>query len=497
MRDFKKFLQERYFIICSTAIVFFAIAIRFYNYTNRITLAADQAGFAIIARFSLLNFQLPFLGPFSSAGPFQTGGEWYWIVMAGSVFNLGNVMSPWYFMTLLSVLFVVLMIFFGRYLSGNIFGLFLGLLTAVSTSQIIQSPNLTNQTPIMLFTLLGLWSGVAYARTTDNKYIFLQALSIGIASTIHLQGAAAVVLIASTLLFTKTKNFRAYLLVALGIAIAWIPVLIVDVFNNFFNTRNMLQYYLFNTSPVPFEVLGRRWLTFILYFVPSSWGYIVGGNIWVAYGVMILATVCAGVRIVKRTLTAEWYILFVTTGLMIAVLRYTRTPLFDSYLIFLHPFVLTITCFGIYAVFRFSKIMGVLVLGIVIISGLHRAYVEIPKNTNTLLRDMSEIKHSLIQRYPNTRFTLFDYDHKTVAKSYPVALLLYQDHRITENGHPIGFTFEIPEIGANNWEYVYRGFTGIRVIDLEGSTSAQLTQDKWELVSPKSMYDATEYWYKK
>ena len=70
-------------------IVFFVIIVvavffRFYRYEERWGLAHDQAAFAITGRYALSKHVLPLMGPFSSGGPFQTSGTWYWFVMIGT-----------------------------------------------------------------------------------------------------------------------------------------------------------------------------------------------------------------------------------------------------------------------------------------------------------------------------------------------------------------------------------------------------------------------------
>ena len=68
-------------VVATWIIVGIAFVLRFYNYNNRWGLAYDQAHDALVARYALEAGKIPLVGPFSSAGAFQTGGEWYWIIM--------------------------------------------------------------------------------------------------------------------------------------------------------------------------------------------------------------------------------------------------------------------------------------------------------------------------------------------------------------------------------------------------------------------------------
>src|SRR5438045_1493449 len=127
------------FIYLAIGITLLAALLRFNNYSNRWGLAYDQAHDAVVARGALDQNRIPLLGPFSSAGPFQTGGEWYWLIMLGTKFNTSLVMSPWIFLTALYVLYVFLLIHLGKELFGKSYGLLLGLLASISTEQIAQS----------------------------------------------------------------------------------------------------------------------------------------------------------------------------------------------------------------------------------------------------------------------------------------------------------------------------------------------------------------------
>lgn len=183
-------LHRYWFGIGIFVLVFIASFLRFYNYQNRWGLGYDQAHDALVARYALENHQLPFLGPFSSAGPFQTGGEWYWFIMLATLVYPHSVITPWIVLTGVYVVFVFLITILGKELVSKQFGLLVGLLSTVSTAQIAQSVNLTNQSPLALISLCSIWSMIKYVKERKNIYLFFLGLSVSLASTIHLQGAS-------------------------------------------------------------------------------------------------------------------------------------------------------------------------------------------------------------------------------------------------------------------------------------------------------------------
>src|SRR5260221_5008170 len=81
-------------------IIAITLLLRFYLYPVRWGLAYDQAHDAIVARYALAHGKIPLLGPFSSAGPFQTGGEWYWFIMLGIGLFPFWIQGPWVLLTL-------------------------------------------------------------------------------------------------------------------------------------------------------------------------------------------------------------------------------------------------------------------------------------------------------------------------------------------------------------------------------------------------------------
>jgi hypothetical protein len=70
--------------------------------------AYDQAHDSLVALHALAEHKISLVGPFSSAGAFQTGGQWYWIVMAGIFLFPFMFIGPWIFMVLWSVVFVII-----------------------------------------------------------------------------------------------------------------------------------------------------------------------------------------------------------------------------------------------------------------------------------------------------------------------------------------------------------------------------------------------------
>lgn len=474
-------------------VLFLAVFLRFYNYNNRWGLATDQAHDALVARYALSSRQIPLLGPFSSAGPFQTGGEWYLFIMIGTLINPFTVISPWIFITFLYVLFVFLMIKFGEQLIDRKFGLVLGLLSAVSTAQITQSTNLTNQSPIALFSLLSIWASFKFARNKKPLYLFLMGFCISFAASIHLQGAILFVLVPVTLFFTRYLKLKGLAILLIGLILPLLPILASDLQHNFFNFQNMLHYYLYDQYKISLDVLGRRWLTFLLDFIPSSWGFTIGGDKITGLLIILGLVIVSAKKILKNKMSVEFKILLASFLLIIFVLRYTRTPLFQSYLVFLHPFILILSSFLIYTLYKYKKYLGLLFLFLVLIFSLQRDFKEINYSSENSTAVRSEkLKNVLIKEVPNRKFAVFDYKRLYPGISFPLSLFLDVNQRIDDNGFRVG----VASSGANlKYQKLYEG-ENIVLFDLNSKSKEDLGRQNWSFVNPSAIYKETEEWNK-
>lgn len=479
-------------------IIFFLVIalLRFYNYENRWGLAQDQAAFAITARYAMETKQLPLLGPFSSAGPFQTGGEWYWIVMLGTFIYPFSVLTPWVMLGLLSIIFVFLMIFVGKEIINKFFGIILGILSAVSTAQIAQSTNLSNQTPVALFSLLAIFFMVKYVKTKKKRYLFFLGLAIGAASSIHLQGIALFPLAMATLIIPNFPkiSLKEILLILSGIVMPWLPVFYADYQNNFYNINNMLNY-LFQQNKVSFEVLGRRWLTFLSIFIPNAWAHIIGGFTYISYVIILLLVAFTTQSFLKKLIPKTLFILIVSAISMLVILRYTRTPLFDSFIVFIHPFVIILTGWVIYKVFQKHRLVGLALLCIIVFSSLYKDIYLIKNSSNFTAKQAYLSKERLTKVYPSDSFAIYDYQFKNTNNSLPLVLFLQAEGKISDHGRRIGVVTATPS--SSLWRdshLVFEG-DGYQLFDLNASTGAQLGSASWALMNPSEIYTSTQKWY--
>lgn len=479
-------------------ILLLASILRFYSYNSRWALAYDQAWFAIIGRYALMNFKLPLLGPFASGGPFQTGGEWFWIVMLGTLLNPFSVISPWILITLLSIIQVILMYFIGKLILNKSFGLLVALLCAVSTSQVLQATNLTSQMTSSICASIFLLGAIYYFKNRKIKYLFISGLAVGLSSAIHLQGALLVIPLVLFIFFSGSFSPKKVAVIFFGLLIPWVPVLIVDIQNNFYNTKNMLFYFLHPQSNITYEALGRRWLTFTTVYIPTAWGRIVGGNIIFGYINIFLVAFSFSVMFFKKKERVEWVFLLLSTVLVFISLRYIRTPLYENYITFIHPFVFLLVGYAIWWIFKYKK-LGYFLVIIMVFFSVIVSVNEIRYSTNLTAPQTEKLVDSLRKKFPDRKFAIYDYRYKYTGQSLPLVLYLQTKGLIDDKGVAIGMA--VATSGGKTKFYPHKPITGTddsyQLFDLTASTSAQLGESGWAFVNPSIIYNSVENWYKK
>lgn len=450
-------------------------------------LAQDQSHNALVARYALQTGQIPLVGPFSSAGPFQTGGEWYWLVMISTAIYPFSVITPWIMSVVLSLVFVLLILHVGRELIDRKFGLILGILAAVSTTQLEQPANLTNQSPQAFFSLIVLWMSIKYIRNKRSKYLFVLGLCASLAATVHLQGAALFAIPIVTFLVVGLPSLRSLLYLAIGSFIPLVPLLIFDLQNDFVNSKGISSYYLVEQYRISYEMLGRRWLTYVLQFWPEQWSYIIGGFLAFGYivpGLIVLATIY---KAVTKKLSKEWLVMIISTGVMIVALRYVRTPIFTSYIMFLNPFVIILTGWIVYLTYKIKPYLAVILLILIVIGSLWNSKAALQGGLTHSYYESKYWEKVLEEKYPGQKFAIHDYKFDTDGRASSFALVLFVDGLVSDDGVKIGVAK-----GENKLGIVINKSFGYVIVDIN---EVKVEGDDWGFINPSRHYDASQNWY--
>ncbi len=470
-----------------------AVFLRFVNYFNRWGLAYDQARDIIVSTFALTHHLLPLTGPFSSAGQFVYGPQWVWIVSLFVAFP-GGVLTPWIIQTLLYVLMVLIMFLIGKEIFGKNFGLLVAFLTTISTAQLGQSTNLVSPSMAGIFSIVAVYFFIRYIKYSKNLDAFLLGFLVANTINIHFQAIGLIFLLPIGFLFSKRK-LKSLLILGVGAFIPFIPLLIFDLQNNFFESRNMLDYYLFGQNRL---YVPNRWLTYAGVFWPKAWSGIIGGQALMGYFFAGTLSIIALWEIVKKKIDRNILGLLVSFSLVFVMLRYYKGVIFDGYIVFLHPFVLVFSAWVIYKLFKFNKIVACLLLIIIFGLTMFANYQEITSATNNTAKEVTILKQELLQKFPNQKFSVYDYKFSQVNRSYPFVMYMSKDNKIDDGGMKIGLAnFNSNDKMRKDLPIIINDKLGFQVYDLSSSTSAILLRDKWIFVDPSEVYKTSEEWYKK
>lgn len=475
-------------------IIVVAIFFRFNNFDNRWGLGYDQAHDVIVAKYALRENKVPLVGPFSSAGPFQTGGEWYWLIMLSTFFPIFGYLTPWVMTAMMGVIFVIAIMIFVTGFLGRGIGLIVGLLASISPSNIGQSINLTNQSPLPILSLFTLWSGLCFVKSKKMIYAFLLGFFASFAVTVHFQGVSLLVVVLLSHIYTKF-SFKRIIISIFGSILPLVPLIYFDVLYQGINSKGLYYYLTIGQYVISYNALGRRWLSFIFDIVPKEWARITGGSVSIVTVFMVLVFITLIYRICIKSIDSKILFVFSSFVFMLIIIRYTRTPLFSSYFNFLHPYILILSAYSLYRVLLINRYLGFLFLLVFIFFTIRISFVEIGNGKNITHRQVLYWLNSIKTLLPNERYQVYDLAYQAKDKSLPFVFIADNEGLISDTGHSIGITL------ANSKKQVHAPIllsemNGYQFFDLATFSAQMLRENEWVFINPSEIYRSTQDWPK-
>lgn len=395
---------------------------RFVDYPNRWVLNQDQARDAVIAKYALENHRLPLLGSPSSAGPFNFGPIYDWLIMFFTI-TLPFDSGPWVGFTLLSSLIPLLFYFIGKSLQSRQLGLFLALITTFSSAQVLNAPDMLNTVITAFFVTL------AFLAISQSRYFFL-GLSAASAVHSHFQSLGVSALLFSTVVFYR---FRPALKIAAGFLLAFIPLLIFDFQNRFVWIKSVIAYYTGGVNKFYYPV---RWLTEIRNFWPNLWGNVLTDLPLSGYLFIFLFFISL---ILSRKKLPKLLPIFILSFLIqILLVRYYKGVRSREYFIAFHPYFILFTGYSLSVIYSHLKLPATL-LTLFILSLSTFSNLKIVQQPSQAKRIYS-LKQQLDAQYSG-KIAIYSAPQYDMA-SLPVFYLLYHQHRLDPNGTAISITID-------------------------------------------------------
>lgn len=484
-------------------ILVLAAFLRFYNFPFRYGLGEESVRDAVIGIQGAREFQFPLTGAFSSLGPF-TFGPWYAYQLIISTKILPYLYAPWIYLSIISVIYVLVIYKIGELISSKNLGLILALIATLSPAQIISATHLTSHNNTNLFAVLAIWIFLKIARKNISYWwgLFL-GLIIGIGINLHFQMAGLLIL-PLILLIYKRKRFAYFINTAVGVVISFLPLFFFEANNHWFTTRNLFFYMVYgkNTMYVP-----NRWLFYVRDFWPAFWADALGTPVWVAVVIIILflASLVYGIR--KKTLRFPMVLVILGFLFNFILLRYYWGPRFFGYLNFLRPFVFIFTAYTVYTLGKTKlKYFGSAVLLLLIfVTAFQRIIFQLEQDPFTI--KTYQAIDDVQKKYPTQKFQIYTcgkiYRSYYNATSFSTLFLLELKNKVDKNGIKLGLENDCsyPELTSDtdsakkSQEENYPLLSKTGIVDLSKASESGLNDKGWQPLSFSSMYNSYARWW--
>lgn len=465
-------------------IVLLAFILRFWHFDQRYGIGYDGSRDALVAFESARQLQLPLTGSFSSIGPI-TFGPWYYYYITFANFLIPSIWAPWIAIGLASLGMVLAMYKIGSLLINSTFGILLAFIAAVSPAQVSAATALQQHALIGLLSSLILYLFIHVSmKNATGKISVLWGFLTGVAINTHFQSTGLLALPVIYFLFAKKKRFIFSFL--LGLFISMVPILIFELNNHWFNTKNIIDYIFIGQYRV---WTSNRWLTFVGQFWPSFWSYATGLPIVITTVIMFTTGLLFIKKFAHRKLPVPFIIIGLSFIIQIVLLRYYRGEKFFGYLQFFHPFLFIYTGYLLYLLLKRlkNKILICAFLFVYLI-------IVLPNSLNFLKPDEFNIETRkrldfLVSNYPQIKFATFECKNSYERHRIQGLLLMFYMNKLYD---PRGEKITIYNPTCN---YSKIPPQDLDIVNITSLTDKEVVNGKFEEITPESVYTETVRWW--
>jgi len=482
-------------------IVFLAVVLRFYNFTERITMGPDSARDAFVSLEGARLLQLPMTGPFISIAPVTTG-PWYWFQLIFARIILPTNLAPWILLGIYSVLTVYVLYLIGLTLEGKRLGLILAFVAAIAVNQIQVATALTNPSVIGFYSSLVFLLFILLIKKGPNPRLgFILGIIYGITLNTHYQTSGLLSLPFSLIIFGR-KYLKTLINVFLGIALTFLPLLYFELNNHWFNTRHMLRYILVDQYNIWTPM---RWLTFVTDYWPKFISFVLGGDKIFGFVIMAAITLVFFEQIIRRKLPGIYYFFIVSFIIQVVIIRYYRGEKFYGYLQFFHPFLFLFTGYVINRVYKlkFGRILGSVVLLLFFVS----VFPSTLKSTGPedFTREVQRLTKNTYQTFGPGPFKIYKCKYASKWDITGLVLQLDIDKKYDSAGKPLIYSWGciFPDIRRDGTKIFDREkdqpekfFPKMEnLYDVSIASPSALLSLGWVEASPAAMYQSAARWW--
>jgi len=485
---FKRKYLHLYFLV---GIIAIGAILRFYNYPYRYSLGEETVRDAVIGIEGARQLQFPLTGSFSSLGPF-TFGPWYAYQLIVFYLIFPFVYSPWIYLSLISVFYIFIMYKIGRILAGDNFGLILSFIAAISPAQIISATHLTSHNSTNLFAALAIWIFlILISKDKSQWWNLLLGFVIGVGMNLHFQMGGLLILPLIVLVYKR--KFLNFAYSGLGVIISFIPILVFEMNNHWFTTRNIFFYLTEGKNAI---YVPNRWLFYVRDFWPAFWSDALGIPVLFGSLVIILFLFSLVWLGYKKKLSRNLILLIIAFLVNFIFLRYYWGPRFFGYLNFLRPFVFIFTTFAILNL-KYKKVyIGLILLPLIIFFSYPRTTSELKKDPYSML--VHNGVNELEKKYPNDKFVLYTcstkYNSHYNSFAFSTLLLLEMKNKHGDKGIKIGLKEKCQFPRKTDLED-YPILSSIGLVDFSSASDSAILKAGWKPITFSKMYDEYARWW--
>lgn len=488
-KKIQSLLHNKYALLLS-AIFLVAIFFRFYNIPARYGFDYDAARDVLVSLEGARNIRFPLTGPPSAQGSFSFGPWYYYLlIIATTIFPFGY--APWILIGVSSVAVVLIMYFIGKNLEDMQLGIILAALTAAATSQITVATNLSNPDIVPFTASISILFFILFLKGNRNKLVLIVwGFFQGIGVLSHFQMVALFILPTIVFIFKKKNILFNLLFFCLGLILSFIPTIVFEFQNNWYNSRGILYYLKFGpVAPVYFP---NSWKIYIFQFWPNFWANTLGVPFVVGIGVMISIIFSFVYLSYKKKLNNPFFALIVAFILVFIGFRYYSGERAVYYLYFLQPFVLILTGYAIWSLKNlfYGKYLPAIALILLY-------FFIIPRNiaafkTTESFKDYNYYARQIMLQSKNKPVALYNCMSEEKNRAYAIAYILAVKNKLSNSGEkymlygpacPKEMIEKLPEVKGQNIKVKPEKFAMLRV------KSLTKLEPRWTLISPEKIFD--------
>lgn len=428
----EKLLKNKWLIL----IILIAAISRFIFYQDRLILNQDQGRDVTIALYANRTGIIPIIGSPSSAGPFNFGPWYFWLVMFWErviPFSLG----PWIAFTSMSIFSVLFYAKTGEILAGKKGLIIIGLIAAVAPGLVLEAPNMLNTVIVGFSSSLVFFTLAKFFKEEKMFWTILLGFFVGLSINFHFQSLGllcfplVVVLVNKHSLF---KRFKIAMSAFIGLLISFLPLILFDINRNGVWIKSVIEYY---TVGVKKFYVPLRWLTELRDFWPKLFGSVTTGipnvgYLWLILGIIIVLLVLKK----KEKISNFWIALGVAMLIQIFLMRSYKGPRSNEYLIAFHGSIVLISSWVLINLYTFKKYICVVLLTLIVLFASYFNLKQI-KDHPSQLKTILSIKKELDSQIDGN-INIFRYQDSSMI-AMPIFYLFYYQNRVSDNGQSFGF----------------------------------------------------------